>query len=57
MTDLHCKKPRCYSPVACSGWSYCLELNLPTDPMVKDGVRPAWLIEERRKSASQEPKQ
>ncbi len=46
-----CLKNRCYSPIACEGWGYCRERNLITDPMDKDGIRPASLIEERRRAA------
>jgi hypothetical protein len=46
-----CLKRRCYSPIACEGWGYCRELNLITDPIDKDGIRPASLIEERRRAA------
>lgn len=48
MADTRCQKARCYSPVACEGWGYCRELNLPTDPMDANGVRPQSLIDERR---------
>ncbi len=43
-----CLKARCYSPVACGGWGYCRERNLPTDPMDEHGQRPKELIEARR---------
>lgn len=46
-----CLKIRCYSPSSCSGWGYCRERNVTSDPMDENGQRPQWLIDMRRRDA------